>query len=77
MEAHLLGEENQLPLAGKLAENTNHIIFASGTYNKDTLSDIKFYTKLRIFNLFYSKFLAKMPIFAHIFIRLWEKFRTD
>ena len=45
-EAHLLGEENQLPLAGKLAENTNHIIFASGTYNKDTLSDIKFYTKL-------------------------------
>ena len=46
MEAHLLGEENQLPLAGKLAENTNHIIFASGTYNKDTLSDIKFYTKL-------------------------------
>ena len=45
-EAHLLGEENQLPLAGKLAENTKHIIFASGTYNKDTLSDIKFYTKL-------------------------------
>lgn len=47
-EAHLLGEENQLPLAGKLAENTNHIIFASGTYNKDTLSDIKFYTKLKL-----------------------------
>lgn len=47
-EAHLLGEENQLPIAGKLAENTNHIIFASGTYNKDTLSDIKFYTKLNL-----------------------------
>ena len=47
-EAHLLGEENQLPLAGKLAENSNHIIFASGTYNKDTLSDIKFYTKLNL-----------------------------
>ena len=47
-EAHLLGEENQLPLAGKLAENTKHIIFASGTYNKDTLSDIKFYTKLKL-----------------------------
>ena len=45
-EAHLLGEENQLPLAGKLAENTKNIIFASGTYNKDTLSDIRFYTKL-------------------------------
>ena len=45
-EAHLLGEENQLPLAGKLAENTKHIVFVSGTYNKDTLSDIKFYTKL-------------------------------
>ena len=47
-EAHLLGEENQLPIAGKLAQNTNHIIFASGTYNKDTLSDIKFYTKLKL-----------------------------
>ena len=47
-EAHLLGEENQLPIAGKLAENTKHIIFASGTYNKDTLSDIKFYTKLNL-----------------------------
>ena len=47
-EAHLLGEENQLPLAGKLAENTKNIIFASGTYNKDTLSDIKFYTKLNL-----------------------------
>lgn len=47
-EAHLLGEENQLPLAGKLAENTKNIIFASGTYNKDTLSDIKFYTKLKL-----------------------------
>ena len=46
MEAHLLGEENQLPLAGKLAENTKNVIFASGTYNKDTLSDIRFYTKL-------------------------------
>lgn len=45
-EAHLLGEENQLPLAGKLSQNTKHIVFASGTYNKDTLSDIKFYTKL-------------------------------
>ena len=47
-EAHLLGEENQLPLAGKLAENTKNIIFASGTYNKNTLSDIKFYTKLKL-----------------------------
>lgn len=47
-EAHLLGEENQLPLAGKLAENIKNIIFASGTYNKDTLSDIKFYTKLNL-----------------------------
>ena len=45
-EAHLLGKKNQLPIAGKLAENTKNIIFASGTYNKDTLSDIKFYTKL-------------------------------
>ena len=43
-EAHLLGEENQLPIAGEIAKNNKHVIFASGTYNKETLSDIKLYT---------------------------------
>ena len=43
-EAHLLGEENQLPIAGEIAKNNKHVIFASGTYNKETLSDIMLYT---------------------------------
>ncbi len=43
-EAHLLGEENQLPIAGEIAKNNKHVMFASGTYNKETLSDIKIYT---------------------------------
>jgi superfamily II DNA or RNA helicase len=43
-EAHLLGEENQLPIAGEIAKNNKHIIFASGTYNKETLYDIKLHT---------------------------------
>lgn len=43
-EAHLLGQENQLPIAGEIAKNNRHVIFASGTYNQETLSDIKLYT---------------------------------
>ena len=45
-EAHLLGEENQLPIAGEIAKNNKQVIFASGTYNKETLSDIKLYTRM-------------------------------
>ena len=45
-EAHLLAPDTQLVVAGEIALNNKHVIFASGTYNKDTLSDIKFYTKL-------------------------------
>jgi superfamily II DNA or RNA helicase len=45
-EAHLLGEENQLPIAGKIAKNNKHVIFASGTYNQETLSDIKLYSEM-------------------------------
>lgn len=45
-EAHLLGEENQLPIAGEIAKNNKHVMFASGTYNSNTLSDIKIYTGL-------------------------------
>ena len=45
-EAHLLAPDTQLVAAGDIALNNKHVIFASGTYNKDTLSDIKFYTKL-------------------------------
>ena len=47
-EAHLLGEENQLPIAGEIAKNNKHVIFASGTYNKETLSDIKLYTGMKM-----------------------------
>ena len=47
-EAHLLAPDTQLVAAGDIALNNKHVIFASGTYNKDTLSDIKFYTKLNL-----------------------------
>jgi superfamily II DNA or RNA helicase len=47
-EAHLLGEENQLPIAGEIAKNNKHVIFASGTYNKETLSNIKSYTRMKL-----------------------------
>ena len=43
-EAHLLGEENQLPIAGEIAKSNDYVMFASGTYNNDTLSDIMMYT---------------------------------
>lgn len=45
-EAHLLGEENQLPLVSKFISNHKHIILASGTYSGDTLSAIKTETNL-------------------------------
>lgn len=45
-EAHLLGEENQLPIAGEIAKNNKHVMFASGTYNNNTLTDLKLYTEL-------------------------------
>lgn len=47
-EAHLLGEDNQLPIAGEIAKNNKHVMFASGTYNSDTLSNIKFYSKMKL-----------------------------
>lgn len=43
-EAHLLGEENQLPIAGEIAFNNSKVLFASGTYNSNTLIDLKMYT---------------------------------
>jgi len=45
-EAHLLGEENQMPIAGEIAESNNHVLFASGTYNSDTLADLMMYTRM-------------------------------
>lgn len=45
-EAHLLGKENQLPVVGMLAKNNKNIIFASGTYNNNTLLDIQIYSEL-------------------------------
>lgn len=47
-EAHLLGEKNQLPIAGEIAKKNKHVIFASGTYNKETLSDIMLYTGMKL-----------------------------
>jgi superfamily II DNA or RNA helicase len=47
-EAHLLGEENQLPIAGEIAKNNKHVIFASGTYNQETLSNIKLYSGMKM-----------------------------
>lgn len=45
-EAHLLGEENQMPIAGEIAESNDHVLFASGTYNSDTLADLMMYTRM-------------------------------
>jgi len=47
-EAHLLGEENQLPIAGEIADNNDCVIFASGTYNKNTLHELKLYTGMKL-----------------------------
>jgi len=47
-EAHLLGEENQLPIAGEIAKNNRNVIFASGTYSRETLDGIKYWTKMKI-----------------------------
>jgi len=40
-EAQLLGEENQLPIACELSKKNDHFIFASGTYNKETLDELQ------------------------------------
>ena len=45
-EAHLLGEENQMPIAGEIAKNNKHVMFASGTYNSDTLADLIMYSSM-------------------------------
>lgn len=45
-EAHLLPEENILPIAAYISNNNSNVIFASGTYNDNTLSDLKIVTGL-------------------------------
>lgn len=40
-EAHLIPQENKLPIAGQMAQRYKHVIFASGTYNNTTLADIR------------------------------------
>ncbi len=47
-EAHLLGQENQLPLIAKFLKNHKHVILASGTYSGNTLSSIKKITGLNL-----------------------------
>jgi superfamily II DNA or RNA helicase len=47
-EAHLLGEENQLPLMERFLEKNKHVILASGTYSGNTLAAIKNVTNLNL-----------------------------
>lgn len=47
-EAHLLGEENQLPIACALSKMNNNVIFASGTYSKETMEDLQICTGLDV-----------------------------
>lgn len=47
-EAHLLGEENQLPIAARISTNNKATVFASGTYNTDTLTDLKLFTGMEL-----------------------------
>lgn len=47
-EAHLLGEENQLPVAAEISLNNKKTVFASGTYNSDTLISIKLSTGMKL-----------------------------
>jgi superfamily II DNA or RNA helicase len=45
-EAHLIPEEHKLPIAGEYARKYNHVILASGTYNRNTLADLRIHTVL-------------------------------
>jgi superfamily II DNA or RNA helicase len=47
-EAHLLGEENQLPIVAELVRKNKFVILASGTYSGSTLSAIRGATKLNL-----------------------------
>lgn len=47
-EAHLLGEEHQLPIACGLSKRNSKVIFASGTYSKTTLEDLQICTGLDV-----------------------------
>jgi len=47
-EAHALPEENILPIAGEIARNNRNVLFASGTYNSETLGAIKAHTKMKL-----------------------------
>lgn len=46
-EAHLIPEENKLPVAGEIARKNKHVIFASGTYNVATMCDIRIHTQMK------------------------------
>jgi superfamily II DNA or RNA helicase len=47
-EAHLIPEEHKLPIAGQLARDNKHVVFASGTYTATTLADIRIHTQMRL-----------------------------
>ena len=46
-EAHLIGEENQLPVLTNICANNKYCILASGTYSKETLLVLSIYTNLK------------------------------
>ena len=35
-----------MPIAGEIAESNNYVLFASGTYNSDTLAELMMYTRM-------------------------------
>jgi len=45
-EAHLIPEEHKLPIAGEYVRKYKNVIFASGTYNRNTLADLMIHTAL-------------------------------
>ncbi len=45
-EAHLIPEETKLPIAGEMAKKYKHVVFASGTYNTNTLANLMIHTYL-------------------------------
>ncbi len=47
-EAHLIPEDNILPKAAELSKHHDNVIFASGTFSRDTLDNLRYATKLKL-----------------------------
>lgn len=46
-EAHLIPEENILPIVSEIVKNNEKVVLASGTYSYETLLNLMYYTKLK------------------------------